>query len=184
MVLPIYVYGSPILRKKAQEIDSDYPGLETLIENMFDTMKSSDGIGLAAPQIGKSIKIIVVDATALIEDDPTLIDFRKVFINPEIINREGEKVAYKEGCLSLPNIREEVIRHSKITIRYLDENFQEHEETYEGVRARITQHEYDHLEGILFIDRINPIKRKLLTSRLNAMSKGKFESNYKTKVVR
>jgi len=180
MIYPIYVYGTSVLRKRAKEIKPDYHDLSSLISDMFETMKVSDGVGLAAPQIGLSIRLIVIDAAEMeIEDDPSLKDFRKVLINPLIIEKSGEKWVFNEGCLSLPAIREDVERHSVIKIRYYDENFNLHEEVYDGVKARIIQHEYDHLEGILFVDRINPIKKRLLNGRLQAIAKGVTSVSYK-----
>lgn len=184
MIYPIVVYGSPMLRRISKEVDKNYPGLQQLIDDMFETMYVSDGIGLAAPQIGKSIRIFIIDGTAMTEDDPELNGFKKVFINPEIIEETGEKWTFTEGCLSLPNIREDVIRPGYIRIKYFDENFIQHDEVYEGVKARIMQHEYDHLEGILFVDKIAPLKRKMLKGRLNDIAKGKANASYKTKVVK
>jgi peptide deformylase len=178
----VYIYGSPVLRKVAQNITPDYPELDKLINDMYETMSNSDGIGLAAPQIGLSIRLFVVDGTPLAEDDPTLKDFKKVFINAQIVERFGEKTIYNEGCLSLPGLHEDVERESKIRIRYVDQNFKEHEEEYEGMAARIIQHEYDHLDGILFTDRVSPIRKQLLRSKLNAIAKGKFSASYKCKI--
>ncbi|MFC2138899.1 peptide deformylase [Bacteroidota bacterium] len=182
MIYPVYVYGSLVLRKVAKNIDEDYNGLSDLIDNMFETMYDSDGVGLAAPQIGKSIRLFIIDASPLEEDEPSLKGFKKIFINPQITERTGENWVYTEGCLSIPNIREEVERPDVIKIKYLDENFNSKEETYEGVKARIIQHEYDHLDGILFVDKLSPIRKKLLKGKLGAMSKGKFEASYKTKI--
>jgi peptide deformylase len=182
MVLPIYVYGSPILRKVAEDIDKNYQGLHELISDMFDTMHKSEGVGLAAPQIGKSIRIFVIDASPFEEDEPGLKDFKKVFINAHITERFGDELAFNEGCLSIPSIREEIIRPSKVRIQYYDENWQPHDEVYEGIAARIIQHEYDHLDGILFVDKIPLLKRKLLNSKLMAITKGKVEVAYKIKV--
>lgn len=181
MVLPIYVYGMSVLRRVAQEIDEDYEGLDQLIDDMFETMRASDGVGLAAPQIGKSIRLFLIDASRMedVEDEPDIQSFKKIFINPYIIDEWGEKWSFSEGCLSLPNIREDVVRPSKLTIEYYDENWEFHEEEYEGVKARIIQHEYDHLDGRLFVDLINPLRRKLLTPRLNAISRGNGEADYK-----
>lgn len=179
MILPITVYGNPVLRKVAEEIDENYKDLDKLISNMFETMYKAEGVGLAAPQINKSIRLMVIDATPFEEDEPDLKDFKKVFINPEILEFKGEKEAFNEGCLSLPGIREDVIRPTKIRINYLDENFVEHEEEWEGIKARIVQHEYDHLEGTLFIDHISPIKKRLLNGKLNAIAKGKTVPDYK-----
>jgi len=181
MVLPVYVYGMSVLRKVAREIPEDYEGLDQLIEDLFETMHASDGVGLAAPQVGKSLRIFVVDTTPMAEDkgEPELKDFRKVFINPIIIREWDEPWTFEEGCLSLPQIREEVIRPSKVRIEYFDEDWNLKEEEYGGIRARVIQHEYDHLDGKLFVDRINPIRRKLISARLNAISRGKVESDYR-----
>lgn len=184
MIYPIVVYGSPLLRKVSTEIASDYPDLEKLIADMFETMYESDGVGLAAPQIGKSLRMFIIDATPMAEDDPSLDGFKKVFINPEIISRDGEKWTFTEGCLSLPHIREDVSRTENVTINYLDENFKEYTETYDGIKARIVQHEYDHLDGVLFIDKIAPLKKKLIKGKLKDIAKGKSKTFYKTKVVK
>lgn len=180
MIYPIVIYGHPILRKVAVEIDKDYPGLDQLIPDMFETMYHSEGLGLAAPQIGKSIRIFVIDGKPVADDEPTLADFRKVFINPKISERRGELVPMNEGCLSIPNLREEVLRESHVRITYFDENWKQCDEVYEGYKARIIQHEYDHLDGILFTDKVNPLRRRLLKGKLLAISKGKFEAEYKT----
>ena len=180
MVLPVYVYGMPVLRKIAGEIDEDYEGLDQLIDDMFETMKASEGVGLAAPQIGKSIRLFVVNAEDMeLDDEPDIKGFKKVFINPYIVEEWGDKWEFNEGCLSIPLIREDVIRPSKVKIEYYDENWDFREEAYEGVRARIIQHEYDHLDGKLFVDKINPLRKKLLSSRLNAISKGRVDIDYK-----
>lgn len=184
MIYPIVVYGSPLLRRISKEIEKDDPDLPQLIDDMFETMYVSDGVGLAAPQIGKSLRLFVIDGSAMSEDDPSLEGFKKAFINPQIIEESGDKWTFTEGCLSLPNIREDVIRHGHIRITYFDENFKEHDEVYNGVKARIIQHEYDHLEGILFVDKIAPLKRKMLKGRLNDIAKGKAEAAYKTKIVK
>lgn len=184
MVYPIVVYGSPMLRKMAKEIEPNYEGLKKLVDDMFETMTISDGVGLAAPQIGKSIRIFVIDASPMAEDDPSLEGFKKVFINPKIVNQEGEPWGFVEGCLSLPEIREEVSRPSMVQIQYYDENFTFHDETYDGVKARIIQHEYDHLDGILFIDLLSPLKKKLIKGKLNNIAKGKVPAAYKTKVLK
>ncbi len=181
MVMPVYVYGMSVLRKVAREIPEDFEGLDQLIEDLFETMYASEGIGLAAPQVGKSLRIFVVDTSPMADDDekPELKDFKKAFINPVIIEEFDEPLTYEEGCLSLPQIREEVVRPSQVRIEYYDENWKLREEVYDGLRARVIQHEYDHLDGRLFVDRINPIRRKLLSSRLSAISKGKVETDYK-----
>jgi peptide deformylase len=183
MTLPIVLYGSPVLRRKAEDITSDYPGLAKLIADMFETMHKSDGLGLAAPQVNKSIRLFVIDTAPLVEDDPSLADFKKAFINAKITERMGEDVLYSEGCLSLPSLREDVARPSQIRIEYYDENFVFHNEVYDGVKARVIQHEYDHTEGVVFTDHLSPLKRKLLSSKLNAISKGKVSASYKVKLV-
>lgn len=182
MIKPVYVYGSPVLRKVATDIASDYPNLKGLVEDMFETMHHSDGIGLAAPQVGLSIRIFVIDASPLADDHPEMKDFRRVFINAHIIERSDEEILYNEGCLSIPNIREDVQRPESILMQYVDENFEPKEERFNGLAARIIQHEYDHLEGVLFTDKVSPIKRQLLKSKLTAISKGKFSASYKVKV--
>lgn len=179
MILPIYAYGSPVLRKKATEIGPEYPDLPKLLETMFETMYDSNGIGLAAPQVGLSIRLFIVDGTE-IEDESTS-DFKKVFINPTILEEFDTKWDYEEGCLSIPNVRADVNRHSKLRIRYQDENFEWHEEEYEGMAARIIQHEYDHIEGILFTDRISPLKRTMLKAKLANISVGRVNVGYKMK---
>jgi peptide deformylase len=179
MIYPIYVYGHPVLRKKAVAISPDYPDLKKLINDMFQTMYASEGVGLAAPQIGLSIRLFVVDATVMNDEYPEIKDFKKVFINPTILNEEGEEWPYNEGCLSIPFIREDVFRKSKITIEYFDESFTKHIETFDGIPARIIQHEYDHIEGILFIDRLSILRKKLLQSKLNQISKGLIRPKYK-----
>jgi len=184
MVYPIVVYGSPILRQVAREIDPGYPGLKQLLADMFETMYKADGMGLAAPQIGKSIRIFVVDGTSLEDEDPSMKDFKKAFINPKIIQLEGDTSIMNEGCLSLPKLREDVDRHNKVRIRYCDENFSSCEEVYEGLKARVIQHEYDHLDGVMFIDRIPPLRRKLLKGKLNDISKCKVDVPYKIKLLK
>lgn len=184
MVYPVVLFGSPVLRKVAKNIDKDFPNLDKLIEDMWETMEASDGVGLAAPQIGKSIRLFVIDASPMAEDEPSLKDFRRVFINANIIEETGEEWGFVEGCLSVPEIREEVYRPSTVTIEYYDENFEFHKETLEGIGARIVQHEYDHLEGTMFVDKVSPLKKKLLKGRLTNISKGKVRANYKTKIVK
>ena len=180
MILPVVVYGHPVLRKTAREIDQKDPELQTLIRDMFETMYDSDGIGLAAPQVGKSLSIFVIDASPLEDDEPEMADFKKAFINPKIIERSGNESGFNEGCLSIPNIREEVVRKSDVRIQYYDEFFNFYDEKYDGTVSRIIQHEYNHLEGILFTDLINPIRKRLIRNKLMGMSKGKYKAAYKT----
>ena len=182
MKYPVTVYGDPLLRKKAKEIDEDYPNLKEVIENMWETMYYSDGVGLAAPQVGLPIRMFLVDASSGADEEPELIDFKKVFINPEIIETKGEEWVMNEGCLSLPEIREDVTRPDEVTIRWFDEKFEEHEETFKGFAGRVIQHEYDHLEGILFIDYLSPLRKRLLKSKLLNISKGKVQPHYKIKI--
>jgi len=184
MTLPIYVYGSPVLRKVARPVEQNEEGLDEFIDNLWDTMYQSDGIGLASPQVGKSLRIFVIDGTPLEEDDPSLRDFKVTFINPEILERDGDDKTYEEGCLSIPNLREEIVRPEKIRIRYYDRDFNQHVEEYGGIAARIIQHEYDHLEGVLFTDKLAPLKKRMLRNKLNAIAKGKFEVSYKVKVAK
>ncbi len=181
MKLPIIAYGDPILKKVAQDITPEYPGLGELIENMFETMYGAHGVGIAAPQVGLSIRLFVIDATPFAEDESELEGFRKVFINARILDEAGDKWAFSEGCLSIPDIREEVNRHQTLTISYYDENFQHHEETYSGLAARVIQHEYDHIDGKLFTDKLSPLRRTMLKSRLDAISKGNVKVDYKMK---
>jgi peptide deformylase len=179
MIYPIVAYGDPVLRKKASFIDRSYPELEKLVDNMFKTMYASSGVGLAAPQIGLSIRLFVIDASPFKEEEPAADGFKRIFINAEVLNQEGEKKRFNEGCLSIPGIRGDVERKPRITIRYQDLNFDTHTETYEGIKARIIQHEYDHIDGILFIDHFPPIKRSMLKGRLNDISRGKADADYK-----
>ncbi|NVO02324.1 MAG: peptide deformylase [Bacteroidetes bacterium] len=181
MILPIVAYGDPVLKKVASEIGPSYPGLKELIANMYETMYEAPGVGLAAPQIGLSIRLIVIDATAFAEDDEDVDGFKKVFINAKIYEEEGEEWLFNEGCLSFPNLREDVMRKPNIRIRYQDENFEKHDEEFSGIAARIIQHEYDHIEGIVFVDRISPLKKRLLKGRLNDISKGDVKVAYKMK---
>lgn len=181
MKLPIIAYGDPVLRQKTKEIDSDYPNLDNLIKDMFETMYAASGVGIAAPQIGLPIRLFVIDASPYEEDEPILKNFKKVFINAEIIEESGENWLSNEGCLSIPDIREDIARHPTITINYFDENWEEHEETYGGLGARIIQHEYDHIEGKLFTDKLSPLKKALIKGKLDAITKGKVDVDYKMK---
>jgi peptide deformylase len=179
MILPVYAYGHAVLKQKAEDIGPDYPALQELIANMFETMYASNGIGLAAPQIGLGIRLFITDGSAIEDIKPD--GFKQVFINPEIIEEFDYKWDYEEGCLSIPHVRADVNRHSKLVIRYFDEHFKEHTHEFEGMAARIIQHEYDHLQGILFTDRINPLKRTMLKSRLQNISIGRVNVSYKMK---
>jgi peptide deformylase len=184
MILPIYVYGTPVLRKKSINVDKDYPHLNEFIADLWETMYKSDGVGLAAPQVGKSIRIFVIDPSALDEEDESLKTMKQTFVNARIIEESGEDFIYQEGCLSLPTIREDVSRPSKVKIQFYDENWQYYEKEYDGLMARVVQHEYDHLEGNLFIDKIPFLRRRLLNSKLNAISKGKVDVSYKIKLAK
>lgn len=188
MVLPIVAYGSPVLRKVGAEIDKDYPDLKELIQNMKDTMKNARGVGLAAPQIGKAIRLFLVDTSPFSEDDELskeeqefLKDYKKVFINAKIINEDGTEWAFAEGCLSIPGINEDVFRKNKLTIEYFDENFKKHTENLDGLAARVVQHEYDHIEGKLFTDKLSSLKKRLLKKKLNNISKGNIDVDYRMK---
>ncbi|MEN8187746.1 MAG: peptide deformylase [Bacteroidota bacterium] len=188
MILPVIAYGDPVLRKIGKEIDKDYPELEQLIANMVETMISSQGVGLAAPQIGKAIRLFVIDASPFAEDDELeeeerkfLENFKQVFINAEIIEEDGDEWPFSEGCLSIPNINEDVFRPEKVTIEFEDENFIKHTKTYNGLAARIIQHEYDHTEGIMFTDKISSLKKRLLKKKLENISKGKVDVSYRMK---
>lgn len=186
MKLPIVAYGDPVLRKEAERITAEYPDLDTLIENMWETMYAASGVGLAAPQVGKSIRLFLVDTEPFSEDEDftpeeqsQLKGFKKVFINAEMVEETGEKWTFNEGCLSIPDIREDVSRRDTITLRYSDENFKERTETFTGMLARVIQHEYDHIEGVLFTDHLSSLKRRLLKGRLTNIAKGNIEVDYK-----
>jgi peptide deformylase len=179
MILPIVAYGHPVLRKVAQRINKDYPGLRELIEDMFETMMDSKGVGLAAPQVNRSVRFFVVDASPYEKDYPEVKGFKKVFINPKMIEESGDEWTFNEGCLSIPDIREDVIRNYELRIQYQDENFESYDEQFNGVIARVIQHEYDHLEGILFVDRISSLRKTLLKRKLNDISKGNVDVTYK-----
>ncbi|WP_396635118.1 peptide deformylase [Maribacter sp. R86514] len=188
MILPIIAYGDPVLRKVADDIDKDYPKLNDLIANMWETMYNASGVGLAAPQIGLPIRIFLVDTTPfsgdedLTEDEQKQLDgFKRVFINATIEEETGDEWAFNEGCLSIPDVREDVSRKDTIKITYLDENFKEHQETFDGLLARVIQHEYDHIEGVLFTDKLSSLKKRMLKSRLTNISKGKINVEYRMK---
>ena len=177
MILPIVAYGDPVLRKKAVNIDKDYPKLDELIANMFETMYDSRGVGIAAPQVGKSINLFVIDTSSF--EDEQYPDLKKVFINAEILEKHGEQWEFEEGCLSIPGIRENVWREETLRIRYQDEKFETHEEAYDGIAARVIQHEYDHCQGKLFIDYLTELKKRLLKNKLVRISKGDVDVAYK-----
>jgi len=186
MILPIVAYGDPVLRKVAVAIDATYPDLEKLITNMKETMYNASGVGLAAPQIGKAIRLFLIDASPFAEDDDiseeesaVLKSFNRVFINPKILEEEGEEWLFNEGCLSIPDVREDVSRQPKITIEYQDESFTTHTETLDGLAARVFQHEYDHIEGILFTDKLSTLKKRIIKKKLENISKGKISSDYR-----
>lgn len=183
MILPIYLYGQPVLKKVAEDIDAEYPNLKELIENMFDTMHHASGIGLAAPQIGLAIRLVVVDLDVLSEDEPEFKGFRRVYINAHILETSDETDTMEEGCLSLPGIHEKVSRPSRIHVKYLDENFVEHDEWVDGYLARVMQHEFDHLEGKVFSDRISMLRRQMNKNKLNNLVKGNVNCGYKVKRV-
>ena len=183
MIFPIYLYGQPILRKVTNDIPLDYPDLDKLLENMFETMYRAEGIGLAAPQIGLNDRILVIDLSPLAEDEPSFDGFKKVFINAHIIEADGEEKSMDEGCLSIPNIHEKVFRKNRIRIQYLDEKLNPHDEVYEGFKARVIQHEYDHLEGKLFIDHISGIRKQIARSKLNKIMNGDVNCSYKVKAI-
>jgi peptide deformylase len=180
MIYPIVMYGDPVLRQKAKDIEKG-TDLKQLIEDMYETMHAASGIGLAAPQIGKAIRLFVVDGTQL-EDEEHMTDFKKAFINPQIIEEIGQPWEFEEGCLSIPNIREKISRKGELTIKYYDENWELHEEEYDGMKARIIQHEYDHIEGKLFVDYLTPLKKRLLKGKLADISKGKVDTEYRIAV--
>lgn len=199
MVLPIVVYGDPVLRKMGEDIDKDYEGLDQLIKDMFETMYKAKGVGLAAPQVGKAIRLFIVDTHPFAEVDEDDEDedeeftaeerkeleaFKRVFINARIISEEGTEWKFNEGCLSIPKIREDVLRKPEVVLEYLDEKFKKHNETFTGVIARVIQHEYDHIDGILFTDKISPFKRKMISGKLTDISKGKISADYKIKVYK
>lgn len=186
MILPVYAYGNKVLREEGITLSKEQEGLQEFIDNMFETMYDSNGVGLAAQQVGKAYKLFIVDASPFSEDEgyEHLKDFKKVFINPEIIQEEGDEWAFNEGCLSFPELRFDVDRNEKVKIKYQDRDFNEHVEEFDGIAARIIQHEYDHVQGVLFIDRISGLKRRMLSKRLDKISKGMVPTNYKMKFAK
>ena len=181
MILPIYTYGNAVLRKVCEPISPDYPNLKELVENMFETMYNANGVGLAAPQIGLSIRLLVIDLAPYKEDDAELGVFKVTMINPQLLEASEETATSEEGCLSVPDVHENVPRAVKIKIRYFDEDFNEHIEVFEDFKARVVQHEYDHIEGKIFTDKVSPLRRQLLKSKLTNITKGKTSCSYKTK---
>ena len=186
MILPIIAYGDPVLRKLGKSIDKEYPALESLLENMFETMYGAKGIGLAAPQIGLPIRIFIVDATPFKDDEELELEernflstFKQVFINAQIIDETGDEWVFNEGCLSIPDVREDVFRNETVKIEYLDEKFEKYTKEFSGIAARIIQHEYDHLEGILFTDKLSSLKKRLIKGKLANISKGKIRIDYR-----
>lgn len=184
MILPIYTYGQPVLRKVSEDITADYEGLKELVPNMFETLTASDGVGLAAPQIGKAIRVVVIDLDVLKEDFPEYANFRKAYFNAHIIevDEKSKKETMEEGCLSIPGIHESVTRPTRIHVEYDDENFVHHDEWVEGYLARVMQHEFDHLDAIMFVDRISPLRKQLIKNKLKAIMQGKFRCSYRVKV--
>ena len=183
MILPVYAYGQPILKKVTTEITKDYEGLEELIQNMWDTMYNAEGVGLAAPQIGKSIRLFIVDTEQVMKKGEENKGFKKVFINAQKIEEAGDEWTYEEGCLSIPHIRGDVDRYENVKLSYLDENFQEHVEEFSEINARVILHEYDHLEGNLFTEKLKPLKKKLIKRKLEAIRKGGVKADYRLKFV-
>ena len=183
MILPIYIYGQPVLRKESEDITPDYPGLAELIPNMFETLTASDGVGLAAPQIGKNIRLAVIDLDVVSDELPEYKDFRRAFINPHIveIDEESPVESMEEGCLSLPGIHEKVERHTRIRVQWLDEQFQPHDEWIDGFLARVMQHEFDHLDAKMFIDHLSPLRKQLIKSKLKALTLGRYKCSYRKK---
>ena len=184
MILPIYTYGQPVLRKVAEDITPDYPELEKFIRDMYDTLADSEGIGLAAPQVGKSIRVVIIDLDVLSEDYPEYKNYKHTFINPHIIEvDDSETETLEEGCLSLPGLHERVTRPKRIHVKYLDEKFNEHDEWVDGYLARVMQHEFDHLEGKVFTDRITPMRKQLIKGKLKALLQGRVRCAYRVKVA-
>ena len=182
MILPIYAYGHPVLKKMGEEISQEYPKLNELIENMWETMYHAKGVGLAAPQIGLAIRLFIVDTVQIKKEEESAFEgIKKAFINPVILNEEGELWSYEEGCLSIPNINGEVERQPKVTLKYMNEAFEEVTETYDGMNARVIQHEYDHIEGKLFIEKLSPLKKKLIQRKLENIKRGNVTANYRMK---
>lgn len=190
MILPIIGYGDPVLRKKGEVIAKDHPNLKEIVANMYDTMYNAYGVGLAAPQVGLSLRLFTIDTSPFSDDEDLskeeqelLANFKKTFINPVILKEEGEEWGFNEGCLSIPEVREDVYRHEKITIEYFDEDFNKHIDVYDGLIARVIQHEYDHIEGVLFTDKISSLKKRLIQKKLQNIMEGKTRPDYKMKFI-
>ena len=181
MIYPIVAYGDPVLKKEAEDLPHDFPNLKELVDDMFTTMYHAHGVGLAAPQIGKSIRLFVIDSEPMMDEEDEGKGVKKAFINPEILEEDGEEWGFEEGCLSIPGVRETVYRPERIVINYFDEDWNEHTDTYDGMTARVIQHEYDHIEGILFTDHLSALKKRLLKGRLTKISKGDVDADYRMK---
>lgn len=185
MILPIYIYGQPVLRKVAEDIDADYPDLKQLTDDMFESLTASDGVGLAAPQIGKAIRVVVIDLSVLAEDFPEYKDFKKVYINAHVIETDDKETkSMEEGCLSLPGIHENVTRATRVHVKYMDENMQPHDEWVDSYLARVMQHEFDHLEGKMFIDHLSPLRKQLIKGKLKSLIQGRVRCSYRVKPIR
>ena len=184
MILPIFAYGQPILKKKAIDIDKEYEGLSQFIDNLWETMYAAHGVGIAAPQVGHAIRLFVIDTIQIMEDGKKEDGIKKVFINAGIVEETGDPWSYEEGCLSIPDIRGDVERPAKVRIQYMDGDFKKHDEIYEGINARVIQHEYDHIEGVLFVEKLKPLKKKLIQRKLNDIKLGKIKADYKIKFAR
>jgi peptide deformylase len=186
MILPIVAFGSPILRKKCIDISPDYPELDMLLENMKETMHEARGVGLAAPQINKSIRLFLIDTTPFVDDEEETEEeiVKQAFINARILEEVGDQWDFNEGCLSIPDVREDIIRKPSITIEYFDENFEKHTDTYDGLTARVIQHEYDHIQGVLFTDKISALRKRMIKGKLMDISKGKVDVSYKMRFPR
>ena len=183
MILPIYTYGHPVLRRESEDIDQNYPDLKTLLDNMFETLTQADGVGLAAPQIGLNIRVVVIDLRVLSDEYPEFKDFCRAYINPHIIEYDNSSSdSMEEGCLSIPGIHESVRRPKRVHVKYMDDSFIEHEEWVEGYLARVMQHEFDHLDAHMFIDRLSPLRKQMIRGKLNSLLKGKFRCPYKIKL--
>jgi peptide deformylase len=179
MILPVTAYGHPVLRKKATPIDKDYPDLDKFINDLWETMYKTDGVGLAAPQVNRSIRVFAIDAAPFVSNYPEAEGFKKLFINAEILERDGEDLSYQEGCISIPDIHEDVVRKTKVLMRWQDENWEQHEEWIEGINARVVQHEYDHLEGILFTDHLSSLRKMVLKRKLSDIAHGRVNPGYR-----